>query len=237
MLVRALKLLLGVFLLPACVAATLVLKREVFGVLKTELYFFAGLFTYLILLAIFQQPIRTYIFGHELTHVLWVWIFGGRVRGFKASAAKGQVRASKSNFLIFLAPYFFPLYSILAIALYLGLQYFFPLPSGLKILGFVLGFTWAFHITFTVYVLIQGQPDVWATGRVFSLPFIYVANVVVLACLIIFSSPELSYRQFFSTLWKGVRDSYLQIWHAAPGFYDLCRVRLEDWISRVGLRG
>ena len=52
------KLILGILLLPACIEVTLIFKQEVLGLLKTEWYFFAGLFSYLVLLAIFQQPIQ-----------------------------------------------------------------------------------------------------------------------------------------------------------------------------------
>lgn len=227
-LVKTGKILLGVLLLPACVAATVVFGREVFPVLFREVWFLAGLFAYLLLLGIFQQPIRTYIFGHELTHVIWVWLFGGQVKGFKAAARGGEVRATRSNFLIFLAPYFFPLYSALAIGIYLLLGLFWDLPpTALSCLSFALGFTWAFHLTLTVYVIIQGQPDIWAAGRVFSFPFIYLVNVVILAALIIFVTPRSSSRFFFSALWERSRGDYLSIWNEGPEFclrhYELLR--------------
>ncbi len=235
-LIRIAKLLLGIFLIPACVAATVVFGREVVPVLKTEIWFLAGLFSYLLLLAVFQQPIRTYIFGHELTHVLWVWLFGGRVKGFKAAATGGEVCTSKSNFLIFLAPYFFPLYSALAIVLYGILTVLFPLPPvAMRILGFLLGFTWAFHFTLTLYVLVQGQPDIWATGRIFSFPFIYLVNVVVLASLIIFVTPRLSYGTFFSRLWEKSWADYRYLRTDGPGIcennYRLCRDKLAPLLA------
>jgi len=224
-LIKAGKILLGILLLPACVAATVVFGREVFPVLFREVWFLAGLFAYLLLLAIFQQPIRTYIFGHELTHVIWVWIFGGRVKGFKAAAKGGEVRTTRSNFLIFLAPYFFPLYSALAIGIYLLLGLIWDLPPpALSYLSFALGFTWAFHLTLTIYVIIQGQPDIWAAGRIFSFPFIYLVNVVILAALIIFVTPESSSRLFFRSLWERSRGDYLLIWNHGP---DFCRRHYE----------
>ncbi|MFH1039317.1 MAG: hypothetical protein V1789_11695 [PVC group bacterium] len=234
--IRIAKLLLGLFLIPACVSATVVFGREIFPSLKTEIWFFAGLFSYLLLLAVFQQPIRTYIFGHELTHVLWVWLFGGRVKGFRAAATGGEVRTSKSNFLIFLAPYFFPLYSALAIAGYGLLTVFFQLPPvAMRILSYLLGFTWAFHFTLTLYVLIQGQPDVWAAGRIFSFPFIYLVNVVVLASLIIFVTPRLSSGTYFSRLWEKACLDYRYLWTAGPGIceenYRACRDKVAALVA------
>ena len=32
------------------------------------------------------KPMWVYVFGHELTHALWTWLFGGRVKKFKAFA-------------------------------------------------------------------------------------------------------------------------------------------------------
>jgi len=215
------KILLGVLMIPACVVATRVFGTQIFPVMKTEVWFFVGLFSYLFLLGIFQQPIRTYIFGHEMTHVLWVWIFGGRVKGFKAAASGGEVSASKTNFLIFLAPYFFPLYTALLIASYFLLTLIIqPPPIVLSILSILLGFTWAFHFTFTIYVLIQGQPDIWATGRIFSFPVIYLFNIIVLAVLIIFVSPSVSYAKYFSCLWREIRTDYRYLWNEGPG---ICR--------------
>lgn len=46
------KMLLGLLMIPACVAATMVFGAQVFPVLKTEIWFFIGLFSYLLLLAL-----------------------------------------------------------------------------------------------------------------------------------------------------------------------------------------
>jgi len=231
------KILLGLLLIPACVAATAVFGAQIFPVLKIEVWFFIGLFSYLLLLAIFQQPIRTYIFGHEMTHVLWVWLFGGRVKGFKAAATGGEVRASKTNFLIFLAPYFCPLYTVILIAIYLLLSLIINMPPvALSILSFLLGFTWAFHFTFTIYVLLQGQPDIWATGRIFSFPVIYLFNIIVLAVLIIFVSPGVSYENYFSRLWSETRTDYRYLWNQAPGIcrdnYYGCKEKIEELLGQ-----
>ena len=54
-----------------------------------------------------------YVFGHELTHALWVWLMGGRVSRFRVGRDGGHIVTDKNNFWIALAPYFFPLYSLL----------------------------------------------------------------------------------------------------------------------------
>ena len=55
-----------------------------------------------------------YVFGHELTHALWVWLMGGRVSRFRVGRDGGHIVTDRNNFWIALAPYFFPLYSIFA---------------------------------------------------------------------------------------------------------------------------
>src|SRR6476646_4520188 len=76
------------------------------------------------IVALFLLPIVLYVFGHELTHALWVWLMGGRVSRFKVGREGGHILTDKNNFLIALSPYFFPLYSILVIALYGALSLF-----------------------------------------------------------------------------------------------------------------
>ena len=68
--------------------------------------------------SVLPKPMWIYVFGHELTHAVWTWIFGGRVKRFQAASHGGQVIITKSNFIIALAPYFFPLYAVLLVAVF-----------------------------------------------------------------------------------------------------------------------
>ncbi|MCC7300261.1 MAG: hypothetical protein IT583_04205, partial [Verrucomicrobia bacterium] len=47
------------------------------------------------------------------------------------------------------------------------------------------GLTWGFHVTFTVYMLSQHQPDIQENGRIFSYAIIYLANLFIVALWII----------------------------------------------------
>lgn len=213
---KLLKFLIGLLLLPACVAVTLVFRDMIFGLLLGELLFFIGAVSYLFLLAVFQQPIRTYIFGHELTHVLWIWLFGGRVKKFRVTAAGGRVKADRSNFLIFLAPYFFPVYTALAVLIYLVVTLITDHPAVPGAFAFAVGFTWTFHLTFTIFTLLQRQPDVTVNGVVFSLPLIYLGNVMVLSLLLIFVSGNGIYQAFFARFWESSVWVYGHIWTESP---------------------
>ena len=126
------KFIVALFLLPICAilsqtfftsfARATVSERLWAGV---EFWFFSlGAVLWLIAFFGLPRPIVLYVFGHELTHALWVWLMGGRVSRFKVGREGGHILTDKNNFLIALAPYFFPLYSILVIALYGALSLF-----------------------------------------------------------------------------------------------------------------
>ena len=123
------------------------------------------------------QPIRSYVLAHELSHALWGMAMGARVHNMRLSKDGGSVSLSRTNFLITLAPYFFPLYTVLVIVVYRILVLFWDLePYELYWLGLV-GFTWGFHVTFTLKALSQHQPDIDEHGHVFSYVVILLMNM------------------------------------------------------------
>lgn len=181
-----LRLLIGVLLLPACWALTRVLVDAILlaadstgGFSVEAISLLAGIAAFSICWMALPHPVRTYVFGHELTHALWGLFFGARPSDVRVSASGGSVRLSKTNLLITLAPYFFPFYTFLVIVAALVTYAFLrPLPF-LPLWMFLIGFTWAFHALFTLETLTQRQPDVKLYGRVFSWTFIYLVNVSV----------------------------------------------------------
>src|SRR5437879_7448193 len=80
----------------------------------------SGAACWLAIYLLLPKPMWIYVFGHELTHALWTWLLGGRVKKFKASSRGGHVVVSRSNFLVALAPYFFPLYAMLVVLLFVA---------------------------------------------------------------------------------------------------------------------
>ena len=121
-----------------------------------------------------------YVFGHELTHAMWVWLFGGRVKKFKATSNGGHVIVDKTNFLISLAPYFFPLYAVMVVLVFLvghliwGWQDFFVW------FHLLVGAAYAFHVTLTAHILKTQQSDITNEGYLFSAVVIFLGNVLVL---------------------------------------------------------
>jgi len=198
------KFVFALFLLPVCAllsqtfftsfARATVAERLWAG---EEFWFFSlGVVLWLIAFFGLPRPVVVYVFGHELTHALWVWILGGRVSRFKVGRQGGHILTDKNNFLIALAPYFFPLYSILVLGLYGLLGLFFNLQPYGRWLYALVGITWAFHLSFTCWMIPKNQTDLSDNGTFFSLVVIYLINVFLLAVLLIIASPQITFASF-----------------------------------------
>jgi len=183
---RIVRFLLGLLLIPFCLAASWtmadlvrVIQPSAVSVIPAAAWALAGGFVFwLFLYSTLPRPVRSYVLAHELTHALWGWLMGARVSKLKVSREKGSVTLSKTNLLITLAPYFFPLYTVVVIVVYGALSLRFAVePYVLLWLGLV-GFTWGFHFTFTLSTLMQQQSDIQAYGRLFSYAWIYVLNAL-----------------------------------------------------------
>tara|TARA_E500000075_G_C6964781_1_gene307342 strand:- start:644 stop:1396 length:753 start_codon:yes stop_codon:yes gene_type:complete len=182
---KFLKFIIALLLLPATVALTKTLyaltmqQADLSHPLFSPLTY--GLVSGLLLLLILPNPIRTYVLGHELTHALWGLCMGARVGKINVTKKGGHVELSKTNFLITLAPYFFPFYTILIIALYAIGNLFTDLHPYHNLFLFLVGITWAFHLHFTLHMLAnRHQPDITEQGRLFSYTIIYSFNLITL---------------------------------------------------------
>lgn len=177
------KTLIAVALLPVCVGA----GRALWLVIRasgsadtTWVPFLAGAGCWGAIFLLLPKPMWIYVFGHELTHALWTWLFGGRVKRFKASSNGGHVVVSKTNFLITLAPYFFPLYAVLVIVGFLLGHLIWDWSPFLAWFHLLLGAAYAFHVTLTWNILQTRQTDITSQGRLFSAAVIFLGNVGVL---------------------------------------------------------
>jgi hypothetical protein len=187
--VKAVKLLFAILLLPACAALTLTaltLTRQLSlgaqALTDATLWAFAaGYGLWLAVFVFLPKPMRTYVLGHELTHAFWALLMGARVGGLKVKKSGGQVRTSKINWFIALAPYFFPFYAMLFIALFFIAHAIWNLDRYMWVLFFLVGLGWSFHVTFTLMMLLTvKQTDVTSQGWLFSAVAIYCMNLLVM---------------------------------------------------------
>jgi hypothetical protein len=211
---RWVKFFFGLFLLPFCAALSqtfftafaraTVTQRLWMG----EPFWFFSLGVVLCLIAFFglPRPVIIYVFGHELTHALWVLLMGGRVSRFRIGRDGGHIVTNRNNFLIALAPYFFPLYSILAIATYGVLSIFYNTQPYGRLLYAVIGATWAFHFTFTCWMIPKKQTDLSDHGTFFSLVVIYLMNLILLSVMLVLASRQITFADFGADLLTNISN-------------------------------
>ena len=189
------RLLVGLALLPACCGTArslfdaVLAAAEKTGMSAESLSLLGGVAAFALAWAALSHPVRAYVLGHELTHALWGLLFFARPSDISVGESGGSVRLSKTNMLITLAPYFFPFYTFVVIVCALARAAFLhPLPC-LPLWLFLIGFTWAFHVLFTLETLGRRQPDVKAYGRIFSWTFIFLVNVAIVLVWLAATTP------------------------------------------------
>ena len=230
---KIIKFFIAVLLLPACGALTLSavhVGRALlgppaggFGWSSPPVAFAAGYGLWLIAFVLLPKPMRTYVLGHELTHAFWALLMGARVGGLKVRKTGGQVRTSKTNWFITLAPYFFPFYAMLFIGLFFAANAIWGLDRYLNVLFFLVGLGWSFHVTFTLMTLLQSsQPDLKSQGILFSVVVIYCMNLLVLlltATLLSQTFPVTALSETVTrdcaTAYCWTLDNFLALWHYA----------------------
>lgn len=212
------KFLLAIFLLPVCAGAAralwLVLKSSYGGADTVWIPLLAGAACWVVIFLLLPRPMWIYVLGHELTHALWTWLFGGKVKRMKVTSKGGHVLISKTNFLIALAPYFFPLYAVILILIFALGNFIFGWRGYLVYFYLLLGAAYAFHITLTAQVLQTRQSDITSQGYLFSAVVIFLGNV----CVLLFGIPLLTAR-------VGILNS-LRWWFESTGM-------IFHWLQRV----
>jgi hypothetical protein len=193
---KILAFFVGIVLLPVCFAVTGTAVSLIHAItplssaaISPSVWALGGGFLFWIFLYfVLPLPARTYVLAHELTHALWGTMMGARVFKMKVLKNNGSVTLSKSNFLIVLAPYFFPLYTVIVITGYYVLSIFYDVETYYLFWLGLVGFTWGFHFTFTISTLLQHQSDINEYGAVFSYALIYLLNVTGICIWIVMVS-------------------------------------------------
>jgi hypothetical protein len=85
----------------------------------------------------------------------------------------------------------------------------------LQWLFLLLGASWAFHLSFTVWMIPKGQTDLSYHGNFFSLVIIYLMNVLILAVFLVVAAPEISFASFGHELLVNTEDFSAAVWDPA----------------------
>lgn len=184
--VRFLKFLVAIFLLPTLALLFAVVVKIIGGVLghtATVIPFGVGIALYVILHYTVYDFSRPYVFIHEMTHAFAAWLCGYHVSKISVKKNSGFVKMDQTNTFVVLSPYFIAGYVWILAAVYAVASLFADVtPYRMYFLG-LLGFFMAFHFVQTFHTLWEAdQPDLkLAGGKVFSLVTIVLVNLIVLA--------------------------------------------------------
>lgn len=141
-----------------------------------------GLFAYLLAHRFIRKPERLYLWGHELTHLVVAKLFFRTVHGFHiTSRGGGRVVIDGTNVWIDLAPYLFPFYNLLLLALAALLPPSEPWGTNAYLVGS--SFLFSMHAVFSAEGFLQGQPDLTRSGRPFSFALVVLFLVGILPLL------------------------------------------------------
>ncbi|HZV35562.1 MAG TPA: hypothetical protein VFB72_13395 [Verrucomicrobiae bacterium] len=179
-----LKMIVAVLLLPVCLGAVkalyLAFRYSGSGTSTTWVALGGGAACWIVIYLLLPKPMWVYVLGHEFTHVLWTWLFDGKVKKMKVSSKGGHVIVTKNNFLISLAPYFFPLYAAVVVTVFVLGHLIWNWAAYMVWFHLLLGAAYAFHLTLTWHILKTEQSDITQHGYLFSGVVIFLGNVAVL---------------------------------------------------------
>jgi hypothetical protein len=195
---------------PVTLAFTDILKNLTINS-RIELGFFIGFAVYLIIHIVFYKPVFMHVMAHELTHIFWAFLFGGKAKKLEVSASGGRVLINRTNFVITLAPYFFPLYTFIFLGVYIIAK-----EQYLPYIAFLIGASLSFHIALTLYSMKTAQSDFHEDSNIFfSLSFVYLMNVFVIALIFSLLSEKVNYLEFL----KDIPGKFVYMYKAAARFF------------------
>ncbi len=123
-------------------------------------------------------------FEHEFTHAIFAWLTLHRVVGLSVTWRRGGSctfeGAGGGNWLIAIAPYWFPTLVVPA----LGLLYV-SADQSLPQLHALVGVTTAYHVLSTWTETHSQQPDFQHSGKLFALLFLPTANLMVYGAIVL----------------------------------------------------
>jgi hypothetical protein len=199
------KFIIAVLLLPVCAGAGMTLWRVMQACGSSDVTLvpvIGGALCWLAIYLLLPKPMWIYVFGHELTHVIWVWLFGGSVKQFKATSEGGHVIVDKTNFLIALSPYFFPLYAVMVVAVFVTGHLIWNWTGFMVWFHLLVGAAYAFHITLNAHVLKTQQSDITSQGYLFSAVVIFLGNVLVLLIGLPLLTAKVGLAKMFGWWWE-----------------------------------
>jgi hypothetical protein len=213
------KTIIAILLLPFCIGAGRALWRLLAASGSADTVWvplIGGAVCWLVIFFSLPAPMRLYVFGHELTHALWTLACGGKVTKFKVASAGGHVVVTKNNWLIALAPYFFPLYAVLVVGGFVLGHWIWGWKPYFVWFHLLVGAAYSFHVTLTWHILQTRQSDITDQGYLFSAVVIFLGNISVLLLGLPLLIPAVRLPMALSWWWQDSVGVVLWLRHLLP---------------------
>jgi len=180
---------------------------SVIGLIFQHWYFFDffvyGILAYVLAFALLLRRRFAFwsTFEHELTHILFAVAMFKPVYAMMVidGMGGGTLIGKRVNFLIVLAPYFFPTFPLMALLLKPVIQ-----PIYFKYYLFVMGFLMGYHFISSFKESKTFQPDLQQTGLFFSGVFIFLMHAIFISGIILLLLDG------WGSLWLFLQDGFWQ---------------------------
>lgn len=148
------------------------------GALSLFVYGLGGMFVAYLVLHRFLSV--TYVFAHEMTHLIVGLLFLARPSRIEIHRNEGCVELSKTNVFIVLAPYCVPFYFLLILGVQALVQWLWPMLVPADVWVILYGVFIGYHFLYTFESIVTvGQPDLRTYGWLFSYWFILLINFIL----------------------------------------------------------
>ena len=85
----------------------------------------------------------------------------------------------------------------------------------------LIGLSWMFHLTFTIWMIRREQPDLDQNGRLFSFVIIFIANILLICTMLIIASPTATFEGFGISLLENTRTLFSRFFESAREVFRL----------------
>lgn len=172
------KLILGICLLPFVYSFSVAFLNEFARLGKpTQLDFWSGLFSFLIIYLFVWEPVIIYAKGQKLLEIIFSF--------FRP--------------IVKVAPYLLPIYTIVLFIIYGLLSLMVGSPWLLKYSMFLFGFSIALHLVFSAKSIRSKKGDFLKANYIFGFSFIYAVNIIILSLGINLIFKDFSFVSFFNS--------------------------------------
>jgi hypothetical protein len=215
---QILRLVAGVLLIPACVAAAIcfadMAARGVEGWAALAVFLGAG--AYVVIFLFFHDSIERTFFGREPVRRLWGTITGYYGPTHRTSRDDERVDGAGRTvpLYVILVPYTIPLYTVLGMVIVWLVNYLVGMRASTYsvVQGFVLGLTYTFHLFMLGYDIRRKHPDLKVAGYLFTMVVVFLVNVEILAAVSMLAFDGADWIEFNRNMLAETRYYYGWFW-------------------------